>query len=98
MESYGPMNCGPMGQDEGLKVLIFALVVLVIAIPVLIVKIIGWWKICTKAGFSGWLALLMLIPLADIIMPLVVGFMGWPILRELQTLKHPVQQSPHTQD
>jgi hypothetical protein len=35
------------------------------------------WMILKEAGFSPWLALLMYIPSANIIVPYVVGFSDW---------------------
>lgn len=43
-----------------------------------------FWMIFSKAGFSGWLALLMLVPLANLITLWVVAFMAWPALRKTQ--------------
>lgn len=41
-----------------------------------------FWKIFSKAGFSGWLSLLMLVPLANLITLWLVAFMDWPALRD----------------
>lgn len=40
-----------------------------------------FWQIFSKAGFSGWLSLLMLIPLVNLIVLYVVAFSDWPSLR-----------------
>ena len=42
--------------------------------------VIPFWKICTKAGFPGPLALLMLLPLANIVLPFYLAFARWPAL------------------
>jgi uncharacterized membrane protein YhaH (DUF805 family) len=39
------------------------------------------WRICTKAGYSGWLSLLVLIPVANLIFVYFLGFSEWPSLR-----------------
>ena len=39
------------------------------------------WQICVKAGYSGWLSLLALIPVANIVFLYFLGFSGWPSLR-----------------
>ena len=57
------------------------LVVLFISAFTLILPVIAFWKICFKAGFSGALGLLMIIPIANIILPLYLAFAEWPALR-----------------
>lgn len=39
-----------------------------------------FWKIFGKAGFSPWLALLVLVPLVNLIVLYVVAFSRWPAL------------------
>jgi len=46
-----------------------------------LLTVIPFWKICTKAGFPGPLALLMLVPIANIIVPFYVAFAEWPVLK-----------------
>ncbi len=47
-----------------------------------LVTVIPFWKICTKAGFPGPLALLMLVPIANLILPFYIAFADWPALRQ----------------
>jgi len=42
-----------------------------------------WWKIFDRAGHSGALGLVMLIPFVNLIMLCVLAFREWPIQREL---------------
>ena len=62
------------------------LMILLIVIPFvllcLILKIVAMWKICSRAGLSGPLALLMLVPFGDLILPLYVAFTKWPTLEQ----------------
>jgi hypothetical protein len=44
-----------------------------------ILAVIPLWKIFSKAGFSGWLALLTIIPLVNLIILYYVGFSKWKI-------------------
>jgi hypothetical protein len=67
----GPMEIG----------LIFLLIIPMMIIGVLI-TVIPFWKICTKAGFPGALSLLMLVPVANIILPFYIAFADWPALRQ----------------
>jgi glucan phosphoethanolaminetransferase (alkaline phosphatase superfamily) len=50
----------------------------------LLLAIIPWWKICAKAGFPGALSLLMLVPVANLILPFYIAFADWPALRQRQ--------------
>jgi len=49
-----------------------------------LLTIIPFWKICSKAGFSGALSLLMLVPIANIILPFYIAFADWPALRAVK--------------
>lgn len=40
-----------------------------------------FWKIFSKTGYSGWLSLLMLVPLVNLIVLYVIAFSDWPALR-----------------
>ena len=48
----------------------------------LILPAIAFWKICSRVGFNGALGLLMLVPIANIILPLYVAFASWPALQK----------------
>ena len=63
---------------------VIAIVVLFMAFGVLLV-VLPFWKICTKAGLPGPLSLLMLVPIANIILPFYVAFTDWPALRNTAT-------------
>ena len=64
------------------------LIILFIVIPFVLLcvslKVIAFWKICSRVGFSGALGLLMLVPIANIILPLYIAFAKWPALKEKQ--------------
>jgi uncharacterized membrane protein YhaH (DUF805 family) len=46
-----------------------------------ILIVVPIWKICTKAGYSGWWSLLMLVPLANLGLLYFLGFSEWPLQR-----------------
>jgi hypothetical protein len=46
-----------------------------------------WGTIFKKAGYSFWFALLMLVPLANLIWILIFAFSKWPIEQELEALR-----------
>ena len=66
----------------GVAVMLF--VVFISVIVGVLLTVIPFWKICTKAGFPGPLSLLMLVPVANIILPFYIAFADWPRIRELE--------------
>ena len=56
----------------GLAILLFAALILII--PAVFAA-----KILKKAGFAGWLSLLILAPIANIICLWVFAFIEWPV-------------------
>jgi len=46
-----------------------------------------YYKIFEKTGNSGWLALLMFVPIANIAIILYLAFSDWPVLREVRDLR-----------
>lgn len=40
------------------------------------------WRICAKAGYPGWLAMLALVPLANVALLYFLAFAEWPALRD----------------
>jgi hypothetical protein len=63
-----------MGPAELMVVLI---ILAIIILPVWFIS-----KILSKAGFSGWLSILWLIPLLNIIALWVFAFVPWPNVDE----------------
>lgn len=47
-----------------------------------VLTVIPFWKICSKAGFPGPLSLLMLVPIANIVLPFYIAFAEWPALKQ----------------
>ncbi len=45
------------------------------------IVVVPFWRICTKAGYSGWLSFLVLIPVANVVFFYFLGFSEWPSLR-----------------
>lgn len=60
----------------------------------LAITIVIYWKIFSKAGWSGAMGLLMLVPLVNIVMLFVLAFATWPIQRELEALKRGQRAGP----
>ena len=47
-----------------------------------ILPVVAFWRICSRVGFNGALGLLMLVPIANIVLPLYVAFAKWPAFKE----------------
>ena len=52
----------------------------------ILIYIIPFWMIFKKAGFSPWFALLLFIPLANIIILYVLAFSQWKVVPVAQAL------------
>jgi uncharacterized membrane protein YhaH (DUF805 family) len=52
-----------------------------IAVVFLALLVVPYWKLWTRTGHSGWWALLMLVPLANLVSLWVLAFKDWPALR-----------------
>jgi len=68
----------PYHLSTGASFFIFLMVAL-IALVSIAVTIVPYWKIFTKAGFSPWLSLLVLVPVANLVILYVVAFSEWNI-------------------
>src|SRR5437588_12806773 len=68
-----------------LSSVIFSLIVIIFAVII-------YWRIFSKAGYSGALSLLMFVPIANIIVLCVLAFGNWPIYKELEYLRQQVAQ------
>jgi hypothetical protein len=61
---------------------------------VAVVFIVAYIKIITKAGYSPWWVLILLVPIANVVMLLVFAYKEWPIQRELAALRARANQAP----
>jgi hypothetical protein len=46
-----------------------------------VLVVIPFWRICAKAGYSGWWSLLILLPLANLGLLYFLAFAEWPAQR-----------------
>ena len=67
-----------------LLLIMFGFFVGLIAIAIMVLI---FCKIFSKAGYSWTLGLLMLVPIANIIMPFFLAFADWPVQKEVRQLK-----------
>jgi len=74
----------PAAVPSVLSVLVVFLIAIPFAVLMALLTVLPFWKICAKAGFPGALSLLMLVPIANIILPFYIAFADWPALRQAQ--------------
>jgi hypothetical protein len=77
----------PMGFTAAIATA--GIVILMVTTLTVLLKVVPFWMICKKAGFPAPLALLMLIPVADIVLAFYIAFAAWPALRQREN--RPVQ-------
>lgn len=63
------------------------LIIIAIMGAIGVVVILPYWKIFSKAGFSGWLSFSQIVPILNLIVLFYLAFAEWPILRELKNFK-----------
>lgn len=73
---------------------IFAILPIFIVIGT-IVMVIPYWMIYKKAGFSPWLAILMVVPLVNLILLYVVAFSQWKVVPAQQVIYSSTAPPPH---
>lgn len=78
MQANGAMMAAP------LVIILVLIPAVLLSIVAAILPVIAFWKICEKAGFPGALGLLMMVPIANFILPLYVAFAKWPIHEQMQ--------------
>jgi uncharacterized membrane protein YhaH (DUF805 family) len=57
-----------------------------IMLAVFVFMIFCYWKIFSKAGYSGALSLLMLVPLVNLVLFIWFAFADWPALKGQQSV------------
>ena len=60
---------------------------LIFLLLMLVFMVVIYWKIFSKAGYSGWLSLLMFVPLVNVGLILFLAFADWPVLKEVRELR-----------
>ena len=71
------------GPAELILILFIAFFVLVVTV----IKVFSFCRIFSKAGYSWAFGLLMLLPMAELVIPLVLAFIDWPVCKELRLFK-----------
>jgi len=83
-----------VAQVPGAYEIVVIFFVMMGAVFGVLLTLIPYWKICTKAGFPGPLSLLMLVPIANIILLFYIAFAEWPALRQGPANPYGTPQSP----
>lgn len=56
----------------------------IVWLVILALFIFVYWKIFSKAGYSGWISLLLIVPLVNLIVIIWFAFADWPVLKQLR--------------
>ena len=64
--------------------MIIFLVIGLLALALNVLYVVAFCKIFSKAGYHWAMGLLMLVPIANFIMPLVLAFGQWPVFADQQ--------------
>ena len=75
------------GHIAGPAELILILFIAFIVLTFTAIKVFSFCRIFSKAGYSWAFGLLMLLPMSEVILPLVLAFMDWPVCKELRLFK-----------
>jgi len=71
------------GPVELILILFIAFIVLAFTA----IKVFSFCRIFSKAGYSWAFGLLMLLPMSELVIPLILAFMDWPVCKELRLFK-----------
>ena len=80
----GTVNTGALAGII-ISSVIFSLVAIIFAV-------VMYWRIFSKAGYSGAMGLLMFVPIANIVVLCILAFGQWPIYKELTYLRQQAMQ------
>jgi hypothetical protein len=86
MEFATAVTEGPVLKG-GLGGVILILFIAFIALVFTAIKVFSFCRIFSKAGYSWAFGLVMLLPMSEIVMPLILAFMDWPVCKELRLFR-----------
>ncbi len=75
------------GHIPGPAGLILILFITFIVLTFTVIKVLSFCRIFSKAGYNWAFGLLMLVPMSEVILPLVLALMDWPVCKELRLFK-----------
>ncbi|HVT13137.1 MAG TPA: hypothetical protein VHE55_12810 [Fimbriimonadaceae bacterium] len=69
--------------------------ILIFEMVLVVLMVVVYWKIATKAGYPGWYALAVIVPCLNLILFIAFAFSEWPIERELKHLRSLQSNQPN---
>ena len=72
-----------LGPTEAILILFMVFIVLAFTA----IKVFSFCRIFSKAGYSWAFGLLMLLPMSEVVIPLVLALIDWPVCKELRLFK-----------
>ena len=64
------------------------------ALAISLVQVLIFCKLFGKAGYHWAYGLLILLPIANAVLPVYLAFADWPVRRELRELRQRLGQTP----
>jgi len=55
---------------------------MIIISSIVLIGVVPFWMICSKAGFPGWISLLILFPMLNLGLLFFLAFAEWPALQQ----------------
>ncbi len=88
------METSPFGGTEtAVAVSVFAMFA-IIALVATAVQVLIYCKIFAKAGYHWAYGLLIIVPIAQFIVPFYLAFADWPVEKELRELRQRTGTTP----
>ena len=87
MSHYSFSSQPAMNEGATVMIILLALTLLFMALLIKVLLVWAFCRIFSKAGYHWAMGLLMLVPVADVVLPLVLAFGDWPIQKEMRKLK-----------
>jgi len=79
---YDPSAVPPEAAQMMAAMMPIIALMLLIALVVAIFTMFCYWKIFAKAGYSGALSLLLLVPIVNFVVFVWFAFAQWPVLKD----------------
>jgi hypothetical protein len=75
------------GAVPGVFGILLVIFIAFIVLVATVIKVFCFCRIFSKAGYSWAFGLIVLVPFSEIIVPLMLALMDWPICKELRGFK-----------
>lgn len=67
--------------------LMLILFITFIVLGITAIKVFSFCRIFSKAGYSWAFGLLMLLPFSEVVIPLILALIDWPVCKEIRLFK-----------